>query len=312
MSSGIITKTWPFLAIILAHSIWGVNFIVAKLTLQEIPPMSLAFLRFAIASILLSPFIFTTEEKIKIDKKDLPQLFGIGLLMVTLNIALFYAGLERTTISSASVLTLTVPVASVVAGWWILKEKIYMVNLAGIALGVLGALVILGTPLLSLDPKPSSEALLGNLLIVLASLAWVAGAIISKEMHKKYSTLTITAVIFLIGVITFLIPAIIEYLQNPAWVTQVTTLGILGLVFIALASSVSAYFLFEWGLNKVGVVTADLFQYLEPMIAGFLGVLVLREELKIPLVFGTILIGIGAYLSTLIKTSHKHHKAHRH
>ena len=82
-------SSWPYLAIILAHFIWGANFVVAKLTLQEIPPMSLSFLRFVLAILLLTPFLLTAKEKIKIHKKDLPILFTIGLLMVTFNIAFF-------------------------------------------------------------------------------------------------------------------------------------------------------------------------------------------------------------------------------
>ena len=54
MTSQILKKPIPYLALILAHLIWGINFIVAKITLQEFPPMSLAFLRFALASTPIS------------------------------------------------------------------------------------------------------------------------------------------------------------------------------------------------------------------------------------------------------------------
>ena len=73
------------------------------------------------ALILLLPFLLT--EKRKIAKSDLPVLIGIGLLMVTLNIGFFYEGLKRTNVITASVLTLVVPILSVIGGWWFLKEK---------------------------------------------------------------------------------------------------------------------------------------------------------------------------------------------
>lgn len=310
MKSAIFTKTWPYAAIILAHTIWGVNFIVAKLTLQEFPPMSLAFLRFAIATLLLAPFLIAEGKNFKIEKEDLPKLLGVGLLMVTLNIGFFYAGLERTTVISASVLTLTIPVASILAGWWFLKEKIYTVNLSGIILGILGAVLIIGLPILN-SGDDLAQVLIGNFLIILASISWVAGAIISKDLLKKYSTLTVTAVIFFVGMISFLIPAASEYLKNPGWTAQVTYLGIFGLLYIAIASSISAYFLFEWGLHRLGVTRADMFQYLEPVIAAALGVLILNEQVRLPLIIGILLIASGAYLSTLVKIEHKHHKAHR-
>lgn len=311
MSSDILKKSWPYLAIIVAHIIWGINFVVAKLTLGEFPPMSLAFLRFFLALLLLLPFLLTAKSKLNIKKEDLPGLFSIGVLMVGFNIAFFYLGIVKTTVTSASVLTMIIPVLSVFLAWAFLKEKIYLVNLAGIATGFLGAVLIIGFPALFLGDKLSKEVLIGNFLIILASLAWVAGAIVSKKMLQKYPTLTITTVAFLAGMIVFLIPALFEYLQNPLWVTQVTILGVLGLIFIATLSSVSAYFLFEWGLGKLGIIKADLFQYLEPLIATSLGVMILGEKLQ-PLFFlGALLIGVGVYWSTLGKTHHKHHKAHR-
>jgi drug/metabolite transporter (DMT)-like permease len=146
MKSEIFTKTWPYIAVILAHTIWGVNFVIAKITLEEVPPMSLAFLRFALALILLLPFLMIEKKKEKIKKEDLPKLFAVGVLMVVLNIAFFYTGLIRTAATSASALTMIIPVVSVIGGWLFLREKIYTINLTGIGLGLVGALAVIGLP----------------------------------------------------------------------------------------------------------------------------------------------------------------------
>ena len=245
MTSQILKKPIPYLALILAHLIWGINFIVAKITLQEFPPMSLAFLRFALASLLLAPFFLTQTKKVKIDKADLPKLITIGLFVITLNITFFFEGIKRTNVVDASVLTLIIPMLSVLSGWWFLKEKVYLINLLGIAAGLVGALVIVGLPQV-FTGTISTQTLTGNLFIVLAATSWVIGATISKKVLKKYPSLIVTAIAFLVGTISMFIPAGIEYIQNPAWVNQVTVLGILGLTFMTLLSSISAYFLFEW------------------------------------------------------------------
>ncbi|MDO8570691.1 MAG: EamA family transporter [Candidatus Daviesbacteria bacterium] len=310
IAKSILIKSWPYLAIIVAHVIWGANFIAAKFALQEFPPMSLAFLRFFLALILLSPFLLT--EKRKINKVDLPVLIGIGLLMVTLNIGFFYEGLQRTSVTTASILTLIIPILSVLGGWWFLKEKVYVVNLAGIILGFIGTVLIVGLPFIILGIQPTSQSLLGNILIILASISWVAGAILSKGILQKYSTLTLTAVIFTVGAVTFFIPAVNEYLQNPAWYQQITVLGILSLSFITIGSSICAYFLFEWGLSKLGVIKADLFQYIEPVIATSLAMLILNEQLRFSFIIGAVMIALGVYWATLGKDQHRHHKAHRH
>lgn len=311
MVSSFISSPLPYIALLIAHLIWGANFVVAKITLEEFPPSSLALFRFAFASLLLAPFFFGHHKGVKIEKKDFPKLILVGILMITLNITFFFEGIKRTTAINASVLTLVIPSISVLLGWIMLKEKIYLLNLLGILLGLIGAVVVIGLPEILLG-NFSPEVMLGNILIILACLVWVLGAVFSKELLKKYSSLTVTAVIFMVGTITFIIPALKEYLSDPSWPQQVTFLGFLGLLYMTFLSSVSAYFLFEWGLFKLGVIKADLLQYIEPFVASILAIFILGETLSPTFLAGTLLIGVGVYLGTLAKEIHHRHKFHRH
>lgn len=308
MSSGILTKPWPYLALILAHIIWGANFGVAKVTLQEFPPSTLAFFRFALASLLLAPFFLAETKKVKIISSDYPKLVLVGILMVTLNITFFFAGIEKTTVINAAVLTLTIPMLSVILSWWFLKEHIFIVNLVGIILGLVGAVVIVGLP----ELNAGTGTLLGNLLIILASVCWVVGALISRKLLMTYSSLEVTAIIFMVGTLTFFIPTANEYLKDPSWPSRITSLGILGLTYMTLLSSVSAYFLFEWGLARTSVVIADLFQYIEPFIATVVAVAILGEEVTLVFGVGAVLIAIGVYMGTFAKQIHHRLRHHRH
>lgn len=311
MSSQILIKPLPYIALLLAHIIWGGNFVVAKITLQEFPPSTLAFLRFALACLLIAPFFYAETKKVKIDKKDIPKLISIGILIITLNITFFFQGITRTTAINASVLTLIIPMLSVLLGWLFLKEKVYLINLGGILLGLIGAVIIVGLPQI-ISGGYSSEVLTGNILIIMAAISWVVGSVFSRQMLKKYPSLTVTGIAFLIGTVTFLVPAINEYLQNPGWPTKITALGGMGLAYMALLSSISAYFLFEWGLAKTNVISSNLFQYVEPFIASFLAVLVLSESMTIELFIGIALISAGVYLGTFAKEIHHRRKIHRH
>ncbi|MDO8618762.1 MAG: EamA family transporter [Candidatus Daviesbacteria bacterium] len=311
MSSKIFTSPLPYLALLIAHIIWGANFVVAKVTLQEIPPNSLAFLRFGLACLLLTPFLLAETKKVKIAKEDLPKLVLIGVLIITLNITFFFAGITKTTVINAAVLTLIIPVLSVFFGWIFLKEKVYLINLAGIVLGFLGAIIILRVPQFFIGTFSPTEVI-GNILLILASIAWVAGAVISREMLKKYPSLIVTSIAFMVGTVTFILPAANEYLHDPTWLGHVTWLGIFGLVYMTLLSSISAYFLFEWGLAKTSVVSANLLQYIEPFVAAGLAIMLLGEQITVPLLVGAVLITAGVYLGTLAKESHhKSHKTHR-
>lgn len=311
MASKILTSPIPYLALLLAHLIWGGNFVVAKVTLQEFPTHTLAFLRFTLAFLLLAPFFLAETKKIKIKQTDLPKLISIGIFIVTFNISFFFAGIQKTTAIDASILTLIIPMLSVLLGWVYLKEKVYTINLLGITLGFIGALVIIGLPQILLgDFQP--EALIGNLLIIMASISWVIGAVISRQMLKIYPSLIITAVAFLVGVVSFFLPAVREYIVDPGWPVRITMLGILGLIYMTALSSISAYFLFEWALSKTSLISADLFQYLEPFIAAALAVTLLGERISFSFIIGAVLVALGVYWGTFAKEAHhRHHKIHR-
>lgn len=308
----ILIASMPILALLISHIVWGATPVIAKISLNEFPMMTLAFLRFFLAFLLLLPFLWISKKEVKLKTEDLPKILGIGLLMVTFHIFFFFSALQKTTAINASVLSLTVPIFSVIVGWTLLREKVYVINIVGIILGAIGAIIVIGLPLIFLGNLTSS-VLIGNILMILSSLSFVGGAILSKFMLKRYSPLLIVASSFLIGAISFLPLALIEQFKNPAWYHQLTIIGIFGLMYLTLLSSICAYFLFEWGVEKVGVIRADLIQYIQPSIAASLAVPILHERISYSFIVGTCLIVLGVYWGTLGKSEHHHHhfKHHR-
>ena len=308
------TLSLAIIALVIAHLIWGANFVVAKIALQEIPPMTLAFLRYFLATLLLIPFLLTFEKKqLKVKLDHLPKLILVGIFMITINIALFYEGLKRTSAIDASVLSMSIPIISVIGGWFFLRERIFWINLIGIFLGFVGSLVLLGIPLIFIG-KFSGVTLFGNILIILSSLSFVVGAVLAKSVLKKYHSVIVTTISFLVGAITFLIPALLEYVQNPSWVNNLSVLGVLSLIYITLLSSIVAFFLLNYGIEKIGVIKSNLFHYMEPAVAATFAVPFLGERISYSFIVGTVLIVLGVYWGTLGRPEHhysrqKHHRS---
>lgn len=299
-------RALPYLGVGIAYIIWGATPVVAKFSLVEFPVGVLAFLRFFLAFLLLLPFLMTEKPRIKYRHQDWPILVLTGVCIVTFHIWLFFEGVKLTRAIDASVLSLLVPIMSVLGAWWWLREKVYVVNMIGVLTGLLGALAIVGVPLLAVDAL-DMRVLIGNSMIVASNVFFVIGAVVSKRLLNHYSPLALVGAIFLVGAITFLPLAILEFLNNPGWVQQITFMGIFGLIFLTLLSSISAFFLFEWSVKKIGVIKSDLFGYFQPAVAATLAVPFLGERISYSFIVGTCLIVLGVYWGTLGHTDHHHH-----
>lgn len=311
LKSEIFKTPLPYLALFLAHLLWGANYVVAKVTLHEIPVMSLSFLRFGMACLLISPFLLNLDPKMKrVKYSHLPRLIIASLLLGTINITFFYLGITKTLAINASVLNLIVPILSVMGAWWFLKEKIFSINLVGIILSLLGTAAVIGLPLFFTSSFSGVE-LFGNLLLILSGIAFVAGALLIKPMFKEYSPLSITAFTFLTATVAFFIPAVFEYIANPNWIGQVSIVGILGILYIAILSTVVAYFLMMWGYSKIELSHAVIIQYVEPAVAASLAIPILGERISYSFIVGFCMIALGVYWGTLGKQDH-HHINHKH
>src|SRR3989344_6328032 len=186
MKSELLKNPLPYFVLFLCHLIWAVNTVIAKITLFQVPVMSLLFIRFLIASLILLPFLLRSQKRLHhIEKKHVPLLVLTGVFMIVFNNALGYSGLSLTTAIDASILGLFIPLISVLFGWWILKEKIYRINLVGILFGFTGAVIIIGLPFI-FGNVLTSERVLGNLLIVVSGICVVIGFGLSKELVRIY------------------------------------------------------------------------------------------------------------------------------
>ncbi len=301
----------PFIAVFISHIIWGANYVAVKMALEEFPVMTLAFLRFGFAVILILPFLLKFKpEHFKINLADGVRIVAAGLCLTTINIAFFFEGLQHSEAINASVLSLLTPILSLIACWWFLKEKVFWINILGIIAGILGAFFVIGLPVILTGSFISSH-LVGNTLLILSCTSSVTGYLLLRDLLKRYQPMLLSTIFFMIAAISFVVPAYFDYKSNPEWINNVGIIGFMALLYITLLSTIAAYFLQTWGIKKIGIIHANLFQYIEPAIAATLAVPLLGERISYSFIVGTCLVVLGVYWGTLGKPEH-HHLAHRH
>ncbi|HET7713525.1 MAG TPA: DMT family transporter [Patescibacteria group bacterium] len=293
----------PFLALLLSGILWGASTPANKLTLEEIPPFSLAFLRFLLATVILTPVFLLKGARTPIHRRDLGRLIVLGLFGITLNIGTTFVGLTMTTGLDAVAIFSMVPLLVAVASSIFLGEKLTKTNLFG------QILALAGVGAVALSPTgPASNRLLGDALLLISAISVVFYIILSKELFRKYHSATITGFIFLVGVVTFAPLAGWELFQNPDWITGVTHQGLLGLGFIAIFTSVVAYLAFEWGLEHSTASLAGLIEHVQLLFGAVLSAVLLNELLSTGFVLGSGLILVGIVFAT--RPSHHFRKAH--
>ncbi len=303
---GLTRRTLPFTLLLLSAAIWGVSTPITKALLTEIPPFSLAFLRFLLATVAMSVIWFRySSAHTPIRRADLGKLILTGLFAITLNIGAGFIGVIYTTALDSITFASLTPIAIALASVAFLGEKLTRINVLGQILAFFGVIMVLGSP----NGHVINRSL-GDILLALSGLAWVVSVIWTKELFQRYHSLTIASVLLLIGTISFAPLAAGEYLQNPAWVTSVSIWGWAGVGFLAIFTSVVAYLAYEWGLEHTAASYAAIIQDLELLVGAITASLLLGEILSGGYVLGASMILLGIVLAT--RPSHHLRKAHRH
>lgn len=293
---------YPVLALIVANIIWGAASPIFKYSLQNIPPFSLAFYRFLLAATLLYPFVHH-----KIDWRLLKNkwLWAFSFSGVTINIIFFFWALTLTASINAPIIGSSGPIFILLLSAVYLRERIKFPEIVGTLIGFAGVLLIIFQPLLE---KGLDQSILGNFLLIVATLGAVGSVIAGRKFLTPENAASATFWSFLIGSFTFLPFMLAEFGQDPGWMLTIDHRGWLGLLFGGFLSSAVAYTLFDWALSKMPANRTSVFTYIDPIVAIVIAVPLLGERITIPFIIGSLLVFAGILVAEGRLPYHPVHK----
>lgn len=283
--------SFAFTALFLSAAIWGITPPIMKLTLSVVPLFSLACIRFGVASLFLFPLVY---KHLHIQKKHIPLLIFSGMAGITIHMSLFFWGLTLTSSINASIIGATVPLMTLFLAHTFLREKIKHTVLLGAILGTVGISIIL---LKDAFAGGVSVSPLGDILLLISTLAFVVYELVSKELFRTYKALPITFYNFVIGTLSFLPAALYEYTLNPQWIATLPHPAWLGILFGIFFPSLLAFSLWQWGLSKVEASRVGFFCYLHPIIGTIAAILILGETPTLVFTIGSLLIFLGLFVA---------------
>jgi len=283
----------PILALIITNIIWGAASPIFKFALQNIPPFTLAFIRFFFAGLIFVPLALKHWQKIS--WQELVRILWIGFFGITINIAFFFLGLKRTESINVPIIASSGPVFIYIFSIIFLKEKPKLKVASGMLTALFGVLIIILLPLFLGGKKLILGEIEGNLFILLATLGMVFQTIISKDLLKKINPYSVSMISFLFGSMTFL-PLAVKELNS--WnFNQLNFQGWTGIIFGVFFSSALAYFLYYYGISKLAAQEVGLFTYIDPVVAVLIAMPLLKEFPSWYYLIGTLFVFGGIYMA---------------
>ena len=283
----------PILALIITNVIWGAAPPIFKFALQNIPPFTLAFIRFFFAGLIFLPLALKNFQKISVQQWF--EVFLVGFFGVFINITFFFLGLKKTESINVPIIASSGPVFIYFFSILFLKEKPKLRIFLGMMIALLGVILIIITPILLDGKRIFFGEIEGNFFIVLATLGSVLQTIIGKNLLKKVSPYFVTAFSFILSSILFLL-FIPQELTKWSFF-ELNLAGCIGIIYGLFFASAVSYFLYYYGLSKVNAQEVGLFTYINPIVAVVIAVPLLNEFPSIYYIFGSILVFSGIYLA---------------
>lgn len=283
-----------FFAAFGASFIYGVNHTLAKdLMPSYIEAYGFIMLRVLGAAILFwITSLFLPSEKI--DRKDWWRIILCALFGMTINMLMFFKGLQLSTpINSSVVITLS-PVILLILSALFLKEKITWLKGSGIAIGLVGALILILFGAKTQANAPNIP--LGNTLFIINAIAYSVYLILVKPLTAKYASVTLMKWFFLIAVFTNAPIALPQFLEVQWSSLPPSVIGVM--VFVVIGTTYLTYLFNVFALRQLKPSTIGAFIYLQPLIATLVAIILGADSLTTIRIIAASLIFLGVYLST--------------
>jgi drug/metabolite transporter (DMT)-like permease len=280
-------RDWAML--VLLSVLWGGSFFFAKIIVQQVPPLTLVFVRFAAAAGALWVYLAVSRTPVPGSLSMWTAFAGMGALNNLVPVALI--SWAQITIPSglASVLIATTPVFSIIVAHCVTTDDRMSANkLVGIVLGIAGVAVLVGIN----NFQGSAGSILAMLGCLTAALSYGCANVFGRRFSRIGIAPTVGAFGQLVATAFMVAPFALVFDQP--WRLPLPKFAVLeSMLGLVLLSTALAYAIFFRLLASAGTTNVSLVTLLIPVSAILLGTLILGERLSILQFAGMALIGLG-------------------
>jgi drug/metabolite transporter (DMT)-like permease len=271
------------------------NMLVARAVHDQIPPVALAFWRWAITFVLLMPFTLGPLWRRRWAlAREWPDLLLLGALGMGVCGAFVYIGADTTTATNIGLIYAASPILIVLLAWARYGEVLRVRQVAGAALCLLGVLTVIFRGDLGL--LLGLQFTLGDLWILAATVAWAWYSVLLRHRPSVLPLVARFAAIVAGGVLVLLPFQLAEIASGAA--PTFDRLTVTTVLFVAAVSSCAAYLAYAFIQRTLGAGPTGLLMYLIPLYNAGLAFVLLGERLELHHLAGAALILPGLFLAT--------------
>ena len=278
----------------LLHSVLSAGtYLFAKRALLELSPFEVALARFTLAAAIYSVLLLRRPQRVA--RADLVRLTILGFIAIPVNQGFFLYGLSLTTPGHAALLYAMTPVFVFVLALLRREERSSGWKSAGIATAFAGAAVVLVTRGQLSGEIEASRALLGDLLVLLAVVAWAVYAVWGKPYAERYGVVTTTGITIVTGTLLYLPVGI--FFSRAADFRALSGAGWGSIAYLVVLTSVVSYLLYYWALAREDASRVAIWSNTQPVLTALLAWLVYGDPLTPAFAVGGLLVMAGVAMT---------------
>jgi drug/metabolite transporter (DMT)-like permease len=282
-----------YVAVLLAMIFWSFSFIWFKVANKTFHPITIVFIRLLFSVILMTSFLIVTRSYMKIKKTDRKLFLTLALFEPFFYFLGESFGLTYVSATVCSVLISTIPVFATLGAWLIFKEKLKVINYAGIVISFIGVIIFV----LNSDGSISFN-IKGLGLLTLAVLSAVGYSLTLSRLVGTYTPVYIVNVQNLIGAILFL-PLFLIFDFKHFISTPFTFNMFKPIIELSIFASCGAFILFAYSVRHMGITRANVFSNIIPVFTALFSFILIGEKLTFQNVLGMAIVIAGLFMSQM-------------
>lgn len=302
-------RTRIIVAFALLYVLWGSTYLAMRIIVRDLPPYVAGAARYLVSGPIMLAACALMGRKIRITFADLRRLLVISILLLCMgNIGVLW-GEEYVPSGLASLIVALVPIWVVILEAWVFRAgRVTAKGIFGLGLGIVGLLVLLW-PRIASGSHLGRLELFGSAILAAASFFWALGSVFSHRFTLSVDVFASAAwQMTLAGLVNGLISFATGQFHHTHW----TTTAISAIGYLVVFGSWLGYSAYIYLLEHVPTPKVATYAYVNPIVAVFLGWIILHEQVDAFMLVGTVIIIASVWLVNTAKLRSLPHKTETH